>query len=117
MIARWEKVHIFISSTFNDMHAERDYLVKQVFPELTEWCEKRRLKLIDIDLRWGVSELDAYEAGDSSQLFVLTAPGGMGKSMLLANWITRYTEKNPEVDKTCRSVLVPVFERYRSSAP
>src|SRR6267142_2039521 len=22
---QWEKVHVFISSTFNDMHAERDY--------------------------------------------------------------------------------------------
>ena len=30
----WQKVTIFISSTFNDMHAERDYLVKDVFPEL-----------------------------------------------------------------------------------
>jgi hypothetical protein len=29
MTIKWEKVHIFISSTFNDMHAERDYLVKR----------------------------------------------------------------------------------------
>ncbi len=57
--AGWEKVHIFISSTFNDMHAERDYLVKNVFPELSEWCEKRKLRLVDIDLRWGVTEADA----------------------------------------------------------
>lgn len=55
----WENVYVFISSTFNDMHAERDYLVKRVFPELRMWCAKRRLKLIDIDLRWGVSEEDA----------------------------------------------------------
>lgn len=25
---------VFVSSTFTDMRAERDYLVKQVFPEL-----------------------------------------------------------------------------------
>ena len=30
--ATWENVYIFISSTFNDMHAERDYLIKRVFP-------------------------------------------------------------------------------------
>ena len=59
MTIQWEKVHVFISSTFNDMHAERDYLVKQVFPELREWCEKRKLHLVDIDLRWGVTEQDA----------------------------------------------------------
>lgn len=29
---QWKTVRIFISSTFNDMHAERDYLVKSVFP-------------------------------------------------------------------------------------
>ena len=46
----WETVYIFISSTFNDMHAERDYLVKRVFPELSEWCEERKLRLVDIDL-------------------------------------------------------------------
>ena len=57
----WENVYIFISSTFNDMHAERDYLVKRVFPELSEWCEERRLRLVDIDLRWGVTEKDSME--------------------------------------------------------
>ena len=56
---KWENVYVFVSSTFNDMHAERDYLVKRVFPQLRLWCAKRRLKLIDIDLRWGVSEEDA----------------------------------------------------------
>jgi hypothetical protein len=56
---QWENVHVFISSTFNDMHAERDYLVKRVFPQLSAWCEERRLHLVDIDLRWGVSEADA----------------------------------------------------------
>ncbi len=61
MPAKWEKVYIFISSTFEDMHAERDFLVKKVFPELTQWCEGRRLKLVDVDLRWGVTETDAVE--------------------------------------------------------
>ena len=55
----WETVHVFVSSTFNDMHGERDYLVKEVLPELRDWCEERKLRLVDIDLRWGVSEADA----------------------------------------------------------
>ena len=58
---QWKNVYVFISSTFNDMHAERDYLVKRVFPELRRWCAQRKLKLMDIDLRWGVSEADALE--------------------------------------------------------
>lgn len=54
----WEEVKVFISSTFSDFHAERDYLVKQVFPMIREWCEKYRLHFYDIDLRWGISEED-----------------------------------------------------------
>ena len=58
---KWENVYIFISSTFDDMHAERDYLVKQVFPELNEWCESRKLHMVDIDQRWGVTEADVTQ--------------------------------------------------------
>ena len=31
---------------------ERDYLVKRVFPDLHDWCERRRLRLVDVDLRF-----------------------------------------------------------------
>jgi len=41
------------------MYAERDYLAKRVFPELQDWCERRKLRLVDVDLRWGVTEADA----------------------------------------------------------
>ncbi len=57
----WRDVYVFISSTFNDMHAERNYLVKRVFPELTQWCAERRLRLRDIDLRWGITEEDSRD--------------------------------------------------------
>ncbi len=59
--SRWRTVRIFISSTFSDMHAERDHLVRFVFPELKEKCRKLHVHLIDVDLRWGVSEADAQE--------------------------------------------------------
>jgi hypothetical protein len=60
-MVQWENVYVFASSTFNDMHAERDYLVKQVFPRLAEWCQRRKLRLIDIDLRWGVTQHDTTQ--------------------------------------------------------
>ena len=56
---RWKTAQVFISSTFKDFHAERDYLVKYVFPELREWCLKWKLHLVDIDLRWGVTQNEA----------------------------------------------------------
>lgn len=56
----WKTVRVFISSTFLDMQSERDHLVRFVFPRLREELLKRRIHLIDVDLRWGVtSEQDA----------------------------------------------------------
>lgn len=59
MPATWKTVRVFISSTFSDMHAERDHLVKVVFPSLREKLEKYRIHLVDIDLRWGVTKEQA----------------------------------------------------------
>lgn len=41
------------------MHLERDHLVRVVFPELKEGCLTIHVQLIDVDLRWGVTEADA----------------------------------------------------------
>ncbi len=59
MAATWKTVRVFISSTFRDMHAERDHLIKVAFPKLRQWCEQRRLHLVDVDLRWEVTEAEA----------------------------------------------------------
>lgn len=52
---RWQEIRLFISSTFRDMHAERDYLIRFVFPRIREELLKRRLYFVDIDLRWGLT--------------------------------------------------------------
>lgn len=59
MPGTWKTVRVFISSTFRDMHAERDHLIKVTFPRLRQWCEKRRLHFVEIDLRWGVTKENA----------------------------------------------------------
>lgn len=43
------QVRVFISSTFRDMHAERDHLVTFVFPELRERGEQLGLEFFDVD--------------------------------------------------------------------
>ncbi|XP_055957078.1 TPR repeat-containing protein DDB_G0287407 isoform X2 [Patella vulgata] len=50
----WKTVRLFISSTFKDMNNEREYLVKIIIPVLRQWCEERKIRLIECDLRWGV---------------------------------------------------------------
>jgi len=50
----WRTIRIFVSSTFRDFHQEREVLVKEIFPDLRLWCEQRKLRLVECDLRWGV---------------------------------------------------------------
>jgi tetratricopeptide (TPR) repeat protein len=68
--ALWCSRPIFISSTFRDMHAERDYLREQVFPRLEERLRERRHHLETIDLRWGVETVSAADQ-EAKELLVL----------------------------------------------
>jgi tetratricopeptide (TPR) repeat protein len=45
-----------VSSTFRDMQAEREELVKRVFPRLRRLCEERGVAWSEVDLRWGVTD-------------------------------------------------------------
>ncbi|XP_053293523.1 telomerase protein component 1 isoform X3 [Pleuronectes platessa] len=59
---RWRGVRVFISSTFRDMHAERDILVWSVFPELRRRAASHCLYLQEVELRWGVTEEESCRA-------------------------------------------------------
>src|SRR5271170_8041909 len=56
-------VRVFISSTFRDMHAERDHLNRFVFPELRSRCLRLGWDFLGVDLRWGITEEDAEREG------------------------------------------------------
>ncbi|HZZ43486.1 MAG TPA: DUF4062 domain-containing protein [Tepidisphaeraceae bacterium] len=55
------QIRVFISSTFRDMQAERDYLVKFIFPQMRKLCESRGVIWGEVDLRWGVTDEQAAE--------------------------------------------------------
>ncbi|XP_061587905.1 telomerase protein component 1 isoform X2 [Cololabis saira] len=61
---RWQGVRVFISSTFRDMHAERDVLVRSVFPELRRRAAPHCLYLQEVELRWGVTEEESERAAE-----------------------------------------------------
>lgn len=50
------RIRLFISSTFQDMNAERDYLNSYVFPQVKYYCDSRYIDFLPIDLRWGITE-------------------------------------------------------------
>ncbi|MFN8016707.1 MAG: DUF4062 domain-containing protein [Acidimicrobiales bacterium] len=49
-------IRVFVSSTFRDMQAEREELVKRVFPQVRRRCEERGVGWSEVDLRWGVTD-------------------------------------------------------------
>lgn len=52
-------IKVFISSTFSDMQQERDYLMTRIFPQLQVIADRRNVRIIPIDLRWGITEEEA----------------------------------------------------------
>ncbi len=51
----WRSQAIFVSSTFGDMQAERDFLRSHVFPEIEERLRRIRVHLEWVDLRIGIA--------------------------------------------------------------
>ncbi len=55
MAGPWKTVRVFISSTFRDMQAERDHLVRFMLSKLgNEWL-KCRIRIVDRDLLGGIT--------------------------------------------------------------
>jgi hypothetical protein len=54
-------IRVFVSSTFRDMHAEREELIKRAFPQLRKLCEERGVTWGEVDLRWGITDEQAAE--------------------------------------------------------
>lgn len=67
----WRSRPVFITSTFLDMHAERDWLRVHVFPVLEDRLRERFHHLETVDLRWGVDSASAEQEHDR-ELAVLT---------------------------------------------
>ncbi len=90
------------------MQAERDHLVRFVFPRLREALIRRRIHLVDVDLRWGVTEeQDALsvcrEVLDECQLFLCMLGGRYG-------WTPPGCDRSITHDEIFRAALEPVSD-------
>jgi tetratricopeptide (TPR) repeat protein len=55
------EIRVFISSTFRDLQAEREHLIKHVFPQLRRLCSERGVGFTEIDLRWGITDEESRQ--------------------------------------------------------
>ncbi len=62
LVPHWRTVRVFISSTFKDMHAERDLLTRYIFPELRQRAKSLFVNLYQTDLRWGIAESQSKQS-------------------------------------------------------
>lgn len=60
------EIRVFISSTFKDMSAEREYLINKVFPALQAEADRHRVRIVPVDLRWGITEQEANNGHTAS---------------------------------------------------
>ena len=56
MLITTRTFRVFVSSTFEDLKAERDALQRDVFPKLRKLCEENGARFQAIDLRWSVRD-------------------------------------------------------------
>ena len=83
MASVWHSRPVFITSTFRDMHAERDHLRNVVFPALEERLRERRVYLEPIDLRLQVKvqTIDSEYYFRSSRLRLELLPDGRARGL------------------------------------
>lgn len=58
---------VFVSSTFRDMHGERDMIRDLVLPQLSEFAEQNFTDVDFVDLRWGISTADVSAREDKER--------------------------------------------------
>ena len=60
-------IRVFVSSTFLDMAAERKYLIEKTFPKVRVYCQKKNVRFVERDLRWGITS-DEANSGKTAEI-------------------------------------------------
>ncbi|XP_055874450.1 telomerase protein component 1-like isoform X1 [Biomphalaria glabrata] len=99
-IPSWRTIRVFISSTFRDMHGERDLLTRFIFPELRSLFQKRFINIHEVDLRWGLTEEDTKDNRtlDICLKEVLRCDLFIGLLGERYGWTPSYVPDSPEFD-------------------
>ena len=83
---------VFVSSTFDDMKAEREELVKRVFPEPRRRCDSRGVVWSEVDLRWGVTDEQKAEG----KVLPREEPMNLRRPLLATKAAKRETKRRKE---------------------
>jgi hypothetical protein len=91
------------------MQAERNLLVKKVFPQVRKVCIERNVNFTEVDLRWGITN----EESSGGQVITLCL-NEVSWSLCAFCWFVHSTERSlwPQIDN-CRPYMIGMLgERY-----
>ena len=69
--SEWVEVRVYICSTFVETHSERDVLIRKVIPEVNRILKDRRIRVVPVDMRWGVVNDESVDAEYAIQTLLL----------------------------------------------
>ncbi|GIX90683.1 telomerase protein component 1 [Caerostris extrusa] len=95
-VPKWHTVRVFISSTFKDMHCERDSLIRYVMPELKKRAASVFVKINEVDLRWGITETDCSSKRAAETLSTRSSKIGLFIGILGDRYGTIYNFDPPD---------------------
>ena len=111
----WRTATIFISSTFKDMHHERDIVQMAVLPRLREKFSKYKIAVRTVDLRWGIQNKTTEEDAEARILSICmkeierSRPFFVGLLGYRYGWIPSYDIINRKLNEQCISVTEMEF--------
>lgn len=111
----WRTATIFISSTFKDMHLERDIVQMEVLPRLREKFSKYKIAVRTVDLRWGIQSKTTEEDAEARILSVCmneierSRPFFVGLLGYRYGWIPSYDIINRKLNEQSISVTEMEF--------
>lgn len=111
----WRTATIFISSTFKDMHIERDIVQLEVLPRLREKFSKYKIAVRTVDLRWGIQNKSTEEDAEARILNICmneierSRPFFVGLLGYRYGWIPSYDIINRKLNEQCISVTEMEF--------
>ena len=101
-------IRVFVSSTFRDMQAERNELVKRTFPQLRKLSESRGVTWGEVDLRWGITDEQKAE-GKVLPICLEEIRAMLGRG---DNVFSRRRAKGTDKEKQLRQDLLPLHKSF-----
>ncbi|KAK6179484.1 hypothetical protein SNE40_011834 [Patella caerulea] len=98
-------VKLYITSYTDEFYAERDVIKREILPEIRSWCEKKKLSLVEQNVKWGgrhpdsreVAEMEKVQTGIENCYYNNIMPLFINLTSESIGWVPMWGEYSDEV--------------------